>query len=267
MMFSTEISEIEITKAIVKNAIKDFLDSTSVDVAIVGGGPSGLIAGVYLANENLKVALFERKLGTGGGMWGGGMLFPRIVIQKEAKFILDDCGIKSKKSEFFKNGACFIVNSIEAVAKITAKAIDSGVKIFNGIAVEDVIIREKKINGVVINWSSVELAKLHVDPLAVQSNFVIDATGHNAEVCRIVQRKVGTLDTSSGDVMGERSMWAEKSESLVVENTKEVYSGLFVTGMAANTVFGAPRMGPIFGGMFLSGKRASELIVKKIKTI
>ena len=54
-------------------------------------------------------------------------------------------------------------------------------------------------------------------------------------------------------------MWADKGEKEIVENTKEVYPGLIVAGMAVNAVFGAPRMGPIFGGMLLSGKRAAEV--------
>lgn len=45
----------------------------------------------------------------------------------------------------------------------------------------------------------------------------------------------------------------------IIENTKEVYPSSIVTGMAANAVFGSPRMGAIFGGMLLSGKRAAEI--------
>lgn len=253
------ISETEITRAIVEDSVRDLLDSLELDVAIVGGGPSGLVAARYLAEGDAKVALFERKLSVGGGMWGGGMLFPRIVVEGDAISILEESGITYKK-----DGDHFIANSIESVVKSAAKAIDSGAKIFNGICVEDVVIRGERISGVVLNWTSVEMAGLHVDPLAFSSRFVIDATGHAAEICQVTQKKVGKLNTPSGRVEGERSMWADKSEALVVENTKEVYPGLFVTGMAANAVFGAPRMGPIFGGMFLSGKKAAELILEKL---
>jgi thiamine thiazole synthase len=34
--------------------------------------------------------------------------------------------------------------------------------------------------------------------------------------------------------------------------------------MCANAVFGAPRMGPIFGGMLMSGRKAAELIDEKL---
>ena len=110
----------------------------------------------------------------------------------------------------------------------------------------------------------VEVANLHVDPLTIRAKYCIDATGHGAEVCHIVRNKCGPLNTKSGDLEKERSMCADAGEKDVVENTKEVYPGLFVAGMCANAVYGSQRMGPIFGGMLLSGKRAAELILKKL---
>jgi thiamine thiazole synthase len=35
--------------------------------------------------------------------------------------------------------------------------------------------------------------------------------------------------------------------------------------MAANAVFGSPRMGPIFGGMLLSGREVASKISKILK--
>lgn len=126
------------------------------------------------------------------------------------------------------------------------------------------IREEERITGLVLNWSAVGLANLHVDPLTIRSKVVVDATGHDSEVCRIVCRKIGPkLSTETGEVIGEKPMWADVGERAILENTKEVYPGLIVAGMAANAVFGSPRMGAIFGGMLLSGKKAAEIILKK----
>ncbi len=271
------IEETKITKLIVRNAVDDFLENLDVDVVVAGGGPSGLTTARYLAKAKKKVVIFERKLSIGGGMWGGGMMFPRVVLQKGGKEILDECNVKCKKFDDL-----WIADSIECVTKMAAKAIDEGVKIFNLISIEDVLIRsaqsnknnkdnknnnnnKTKICGVVINWTAVQMANLHVDPLSVKSNFVVDATGHEASICHLVVKKVGNLNTKTGDVLGERSMWAEKGESDIMDNTREVYPGLFVSGMAANAVYGSERMGAIFGGMLMSGKKVSELILEKEK--
>ena len=57
----------------------------------------------------------------------------------------------------------------------------------------------------------------------------------------------------------------ENMERMVVEGTREVYPGLYVCGMASSAVAGTPRMGPIFGGMLLSGKKVADLIIEKLK--
>ncbi|MCK4245466.1 MAG: thiazole biosynthesis protein, partial [Candidatus Omnitrophica bacterium] len=234
-----------ISKAIVEEFMKDFLKFMEVDVAIVGAGPAGMITGYYLAKKKRKVVIFERKLSVGGGMWGGGMMFNKIVVQKTAKPILEEIGVSLKE---YKKGY-YIADSIETVSTLSSRTVKSGVKIFNLILVEDVMIRKEKITGLVLNWNAVSLANLHIDPLAIRAKFVVDSTGHSAEVARIIVRKLGKkLFTETGDLLGEKPMWAEIGERLIVENSKEVYPGLYVAGMAANAVFGAPRMGPIFGG-------------------
>jgi thiamine thiazole synthase len=248
------IDDIMISRKIVERFSREFLDALDVDVAIAGAGPAGLVAGKEIAKNGKNVVIFERKLSVGGGMWGGGMTFPVIVVQEKSKHILEEAGVRIRD----EGNGYFTADSIESVSKLCASAIDAGVKIFNTMSVEDVLIKNKGVNGFVINWSSVEIAKLHVDPLTIRAKYCIDATGHPAEVCRILERKTGGMK-----VKGEKSMDAALGEKTVVENTKEVYPGLYVAGMAANAVYGAPRMGPIFGGMLLSGKKAAEMVISK----
>ena len=255
------IDEIIVSKKIVSRFAHEFLENLDVDVVIAGAGPASLTAARYLARAGLRVTIFERKLTPGGGMWGGGMTFPVIVLQKESKPILDEINVKLTD----EGDGYYTADSIEASSKLIATAIDAGARLFNTISVEDVMIRKNCVTGVVINSSAVEIAKLHVDPLSVRSKYVIDGTGHPAEVVHIVQNKVGKLNTPTGKIEGERSMWADVAETLTVENTREVYPGLYVTGMACNAVMGAPRMGPIFGGMLLSGRKVAGLILEKEK--
>ena len=133
-------------------------------------------------------------------------------------------------------------------------------------AISDVMIDKKGVCGVVINWSSVELAGLHVDPLSVRSKIVVEATGHPLEILQILEKKVnGKLFTETGKIIGEKSMNAEIGERTVVENTREIYDNVYVVGMAANAAFGANRMGPIFGGMLMSGKRLADILIEKFE--
>ncbi len=259
------LDEVTISKAITECFIKDFLDAMELDVAIGGAGPSGMTAAYYLAREGVKTAVFEKQLRVGGGMPGGGMMFSRIVVQEEGKKLLDEFDIKTRE---YENGY-YVADALEAVSTICSKAIKAGARIFNLISIEDVMIREDdRVTGLVLNWSAVSLAGLHVDPLALRSKIVIDATGHASEICQIVVNKIGArLRTEAGKVMGEKPMWAEVGERSIIENTKEVYPGLIAAGMAANAVFGAPRMGPIFGGMLLSGKRAAEITMEILQQV
>jgi thiamine thiazole synthase len=253
-----ELDEIIITRAIVDRFYAKLTDNLEADVAIVGGGPSGLVAGYYLAKAGKKATLYERKLSVGGGVWGGGMMFNEIVVQNTALHILEEFGVRFR--EYQEN--YYTSDSVETVACLTARALQAGLTIFNCMSVEDVMMRTDRVVGLVLTWSAVEMAGLHIDPLAVRAKFVIDATGHDTEVVRVVQKKVpGELKTSSGKIEGEKSMWSERAETLTLENTREVFPGLYVAGMAANATFGGPRMGPIFGGMLLSGEKVAKGLI------
>lgn len=258
------IDETIITKAILKNGIDKLLDAVENDVIIVGGGPSGLTAGYYLAKKGVKTILIEKTLRVGGGMPGGGNGFPFIVVQNDALGIIEEFKIRYKK---YQEGY-FVADSIESVAKLTSNAIDAGLKIFNLLTCEDVILIENRVCGVVVISTAILQSGFHVDPISLKSKYVIDATGHPIEVVKNLVKKTGVkLNTPTGNIIGEGPMWADYAENSIISNTKEVYPGLWVCGMAANAAFGSPRMGPIFGGMLLSGKevanRISELLKEK----
>jgi len=252
------LNEVTITRAIVETYTKKLLAHLDVDVAVVGGGPAGLVAAYFLAKAGRRVALYERKLSIGGGMWGGGMMFNEIVVQEEAKGILDLFGVRT---ELYEPGY-YTADAIEAVTTICSRAMQAGAKVFNCITVEDVVIRDNRVMGLVITWSPVEMTGLHVDPLTIHARAVIDATGHDTEVLHVIERKADVvLNTPTGKLMGERSMWSEKAERLTIDNTREICPGVYVAGMSANAAFGGPRMGPIFGGMLLSGRKVAEQIL------
>lgn len=256
-----KLDEIKISKAIIESYKDKLIKALDVDVAIVGAGPAGMACAYYLAKAGKSVVIFERKLSVGGGMWGGGIMFNEIVIQDKAKKILDEFGVKTR---IYEKGY-YMADSIEAVSTICSKTVKAGARIFNLISAEDVMVRSKHVTGLVLNWTAVEIANLHVDPITMRAKFVVDATGHAAEVVRIVEKKSGIrLKTKTGKTMGEGSMWAEVAEDTIVKNSKEVCPGLYTCGMCANAVFGGPRMGPIFGGMLLAGKKVAEDLIKKL---
>jgi len=255
------LDDVTISRAIIESYTRDLVDHLQLDVALAGAGPAGLVAAHRLAQAGLRVAIFERKLSIGGGMWGGGMMFNRIVVQTEAKRLLDEAGIPA---EPYGDGY-FVADAVLTATALCSRAILAGARVFNLIGVEDVMLKDGRVQGLVLNWTAVTMAHLHVDPLTIGARAVVDSTGHDCEVVRVLERKGGVrLDTPTGGVMGEKPMWAEEAERLTLENTRAVFPGLYVAGMAANAVYGGPRMGPIFGGMLLSGERVAQLIIEEL---
>lgn len=250
-----------ISKAIVNSYFKKLDKCLELDVAIVGGGPSGLICAATLAKKGKKVALFEENLAPGGGMWGGAMMFNEIVVQKEAIHILDEYDISYERVD----DNYFTADSIEATSALIYHAKKSGAIIFNCISIEDVVFLNDKVSGIVVNWSPVKKSRMHVDPLVITAKAVLDATGHPSEIARITASKNNIrLNTCDGNIQGEKSLSMEQGELETVKNTSLIYPGLYISGMAANGVHGGFRMGPIFGGMLLSGKKSAQLIIEDL---
>lgn len=243
-----------ISTLIVNRYFKKLRSFLELDVAIVGAGPSGLTAAYELAKKGFKVAIFEEKNTPGGGIWGGGMMFNEIVLEKELEDFLNELGITYVIQENH-----VLVDSVHFASALLYRTTMVGATVFNNISVEDVAMQDGKVCGVVINWGPTMRLGLHVDPITVKASFVIDGTGHPANVASLLAKR-GLIEMKM-----ELPMNADEAEQFVVENTGEIFPGLMTSGMAACAVHGGPRMGPIFGGMILSGKKIAQIIEEKLR--
>ncbi|MFH1777249.1 MAG: sulfide-dependent adenosine diphosphate thiazole synthase [Candidatus Omnitrophota bacterium] len=248
--------EKEVTRAIISSFAKQFNEYVESDCIIVGAGPSGLIAGMELANRKVKTFIIERNNYLGGGFWIGGYLMNKLTVREPADKILKQLGIPYDK---YVKGL-FVADGPHACSKLIAAACDAGVKFANMTTFDDVVLREdSRVAGAVINWTPVHALPREitcVDPVAIEAKVVVDATGHDACVVRKLEER-GLIKTH-----GFGAMWVEKSEDLVVEYTGTVHPGLIACGMSVSTIYGLPRMGPTFGAMLLSGQKAAKEALK-----
>jgi len=250
------MKEIDISRAIVEEYNKRLLEHLENDVVIVGAGPAGLAAGYYLAKAGIKTTVLEKRLSIGGGIWGGAAGYNVIAV--EDKDILDEIGVATKRQKDL-----YVADAIEFATALCYRAKNAGAEIFNLMEAEDIILKAEMVEGVVVNSTHLKLAGLPVDPLCISSKYVIDATGHPADVVAMLKRKKPQLVPNE---LREGFMDAEKAEADVVEKAGEIYPGLYVAGMSVCSTFNLPRMGPIFGGMLKSGKKVAELITEKIQS-
>src|SRR3990172_1585328 len=248
------VGEKEITRAIVDEFSKEFLDYVTSDVIVVGGGPSGLVAAKDIAKKKYKVLLVERMNYLGGGFWIGGYLMNKVTVRDPGQKVLDEIEVPYKE----------VADGPYACSKLIAATCEAGVKVANMTMFDDLVFRENgRVAGVVVNWTPISNMPKEItclDPIALEAKLVIDATGHDAYlVSRLAKQGL------YNKLPGHGSMWVEKSEDALVEYTGEVAPGLIACGMAVNTTYGLPRMGPTFGGMLLSGKKAAEVSIRRLQ--
>jgi len=254
------LDEAQISKAILEAYHEKLVDRIVSDVLIVGAGASGLAAAIYLTMRNLKVAVLEKRLSPGGGIWGGAMGMNEIVVRGDALSILAEIRVRSRK---VRTGV-YSVDAMELASALCLKAVQSGAVLLNLMTVEDVCVHEGRVCGVVANRTMIH-ESLPVDPVTFMGKAVVDATGHEAAVVKSLQRRGLLRGARGASVTGEGPLDAEAGEKFVVERVTEVYPGLWVTGMSVCAAFAGPRMGPIFGGMLLSGKQVADRIATALK--
>lgn len=248
------LDELAISRAILDTHHRKLSRCLDSDVLIVGGGPAGLVAAALLAAAGRRTVIIERQLSPGGGIWGGGMAMNDVVVQAEAVHLLAAVGLTPAPV----NPELFTVDAVAMASALIQSAVKAGAVLLNLTFMEDVCLRAGVVDGLVVNRTRIGDA-LPVDPIVFRTRAVIDTTGHEAAVVEKLRKR--NLLPAAVSVAGEQPMDADAGERFVVERTARIMPGLYVAGMAVCATFGGPRMGPIFGGMLLSGEKAARLVL------
>jgi len=198
---------VDVSRVIIEEYNKRLLEHLENDVVIVGSGPAGLAAAFYLSKSGVKTVVVEKRLSIGGGIWGGAA--GCNVIVTEDSEILDDIGVSSKRS-----GDLYAADSIEFAVGLAYSAKSAGAEIFNLTEAEDIILKKDVVEGVVLNDTNARMNGLPIDPFCISGKFVIDATGHPAELVNKLKLRKPKLIPQA---LQEGFMDVETSEEGVVD--------------------------------------------------
>ena len=256
----TDVREVEITRAIANEWHAVLIDRAESDVIIIGAGPAGLTASRDLSNMGFKVLVVEQNNYLGGGYWLGGYMMNPVTVREPAQKMWDELGVPYKKV----SEGLYLTPGPHAVSKLIAAACDAGVKFLNLTKFDDLVLKNGRVTGIVVNWMPVSALPRNitcVDPIALEAKMIIDSSGHDSvAVKRLVDR--GLVEWK-----GMNPMYVNEGEEHVVNHTGEVYPGLVAAGMSVTETYGLARMGPTYGSMLFSGRKAAEITAEKIKEL
>jgi thiazole biosynthesis enzyme len=253
-----DVTETEITRTISTMFNETINEYANCDVIIIGAGPAGLTASRELGRMGARTLVIEQNNYLGGGYWVGGYMMNPVTVRAPAQKVWDELGVPYRRI----NDGLYATWGPHACSKLVAAACDAGVRFLQLTKFDDLVMKNKRVCGVVVNWMPVSALPRNitcVDPIGLECKIVIDASGHDSVAVKRL------MDRGYVKWKGMDPMWVEGSEDAVVNYTDEVFPGLIASGMSVTETHGLPRMGPTFGSMLLSGKRAAEVAMGKLK--
>ncbi|GAA6008460.1 thiamine thiazole synthase [Rhodotorula paludigena] len=271
------IKEHIVSRAMTKRYAEGMYDHAISDVVIIGAGSAGLSAAYTLAKARpeLKITILEAGVAPGGGAWLGGQLMTSMVVRKPMHTFLEEVGVPFEDEGDYvvvKHAALFTSTILSQVLQFP------NVKLFNAVAVEDLITRPDplskvpgalRIAGVVTNYTLVTLAhglQSCMDPQTITAPLVLSFAGHDGPFGAFaVKRLVATgLVEKLGNM---RTLDMRTAEDYIVNNTREVFPGLVTGGMELSELDGSSRTGPTFASMMGSGKKAALEAIKLLDSV
>ncbi|KAL3522047.1 hypothetical protein ACH5RR_014881 [Cinchona calisaya] len=258
------IQESIVSREMTRRYMMDMITYADTDVVVVGAGSAGLSCAYELSkNPNIRVAIIEQSVSPGGGAWLGGQLFSAMVVRKPAHKFLDELEVEYDEQDSYvviKHAALF---TSTIMSRLLARP---NVKLFNAVAVEDLIVKGGRVAGVVTNWALVSMnhdTQSCMDPNVMEAKVVVSSCGHDGPfgatgVKRL--KSIGMIDS----VPGMKALDMNTAEDAIVRLTREIVPGMIVTGMEVAEIDGAPRMGPTFGAMMISGQKAAHLALRAL---
>lgn len=253
-----DVTETEITRTISTMFNETINEYANCDVIIIGAGPAGLTASRELGRMGARTLVIEQNNYLGGGYWVGGYMMNPVTVRAPAQKVWDELGVPYRRI----NDGLYATWGPHACSKLVAAACDAGVRFLQLTKFDDLVMKNKRVCGVVVNWMPVSALPRNitcVDPIGLECKIVIDASGHDSVAVKRL------MDRGYVKWKGMDPMWVEGSEDAVVNYTDEVFPGLIASGMSVTETHGLPRMGPTFGSMLLSGKKAAEVAMGKLK--
>ncbi|KAG0538112.1 hypothetical protein BDA96_03G207100 [Sorghum bicolor] len=259
------IKESIVSREMTRRYMTDMITHADTDVVIVGAGSAGLSCAYELSKDpTVRVAIVEQSVSPGGGAWLGGQLFSAMVVRKPAHLFLDELGVAYDEAAddyvVVKHAALFTSTVMSAVLA------RPNVKLFNAVAVEDLIVKGGRVGGVVTNWALVSMnhdTQSCMDPNVMEAKVVVSSCGHDGPFGATGVKRLQDIGMIAA-VPGMKALDMNAAEDAIVRLTREVVPGMIVTGMEVAEIDGAPRMGPTFGAMMISGQKAAHLALKAL---